>query len=238
MSDASRASVPDTRDRLLDAAETLFVEHGFEGTSTRMITGAARANLAAVNYHFGSKDALIQEVFRRRLVELNRQRLAALDRLEAEAGGMPVRPSGIVGAFFGTALQLAADTEHGGHTFMRLLGRTNTEPNAFIRQFLAEEYAGVLGRFLPALYRALPDVPREEILWRFHFMMGAMSYAIAGTDGLQLFAGRFDDADPARLMPRLMSFLLGGLRAPLAEFGDYRDEQSAGEGDEAGLAAA
>ncbi|WP_332672182.1 TetR/AcrR family transcriptional regulator [Aromatoleum sp.] len=237
MSDASRASVPDTRDRLLDAAEALFVEHGFEGTSTRMITGAARANLAAVNYHFGSKDALVQEVFRRRLAELNRQRLAALDRLEAEASGAPVRPSGILGAFFGTALQLAADTEHGGHTFMRLLGRTNTEPNAFIRQFLAEEYAGVLGRFLPALYRALPDVPREEILWRFHFMMGAMSYAIAGTDGLQLFAGRFDDADPARLIPRLMSFLLGGLRAPLAEFGGFRDER-AGEGDEGGLAAA
>lgn len=210
---------PETRSRILDAAEALFVEHGFEATSMRMITGAAGANLAAVNYHFGSKDALIQEVFRRRLTELNRQRLAALDRLEAEADGAPLKPSRIVDAFFGTALALAADTANGGHTFMRLLGRTSTEPNAFIRRFLAEEYAGVLERFLGALYRALPDVPREEILWRFHFMMGAMSYAIAGTDGLQLFAGKFDDADPARLMPRLMSFLLGGLRAPLPEFG-------------------
>lgn len=213
----SRSPAPETRDRILDAAEALFVEHGLEATSMRMITSQAGANLAAVNYHFGTKDALIQEVFRRRLTELNRQRLAALDRVEAAAQGQP-KPSQIVEAFFGTSLALAADTVHGGNTFMRLLGRTYAEPNAFVRQFLAEEYAEVLERFLGALYRSLPGVPREEILWRFHFMMGAMSYAIAGTDALQLFAGTFDDADPQRLMPRLMSFLLGGLRAPLPAF--------------------
>ena len=206
----------DTRDRILDAAEGLFVEHGFDGTSMRMITSAANANLAAVNYHFGSKDALVQAVFRRRLTALNQERLAELDRLEGEAGGTPLRPSGIVEAFFGTALRMAADVEGGGHTFMRLLGRTYTEPNDFVRQFLAEEYAECVDRFLAALYRALPEVERTEILWRFHFMMGAMSYAIAGTDALQLLAGKFDDEDPARLAPRLMSFLLGGLRAPLA----------------------
>lgn len=210
-----RQSAPETRDRILDAAEALFVEHGFEATTMRMITSRADANIAAVNYHFGSKDALIQEVFKRRLTELNRRRLTALDRLEAEAGGAPLKPSRIVEAFFGTALEMAADIAHGGHTFMRLLGRTYTEPNGFVRQFLAEEYAEAVERFLAALYRALPDVPREEILWRFHFMMGAMSYAIAGTDALQLFAGKFDDAAPERLLPRLMSFLLGGLRAPL-----------------------
>ncbi|WP_407279000.1 TetR/AcrR family transcriptional regulator [Aromatoleum evansii] len=212
---SDRQPAPETRDRILDAAEALFVEHGFEATTMRMITSRADANIAAVNYHFGSKDALIQEVFRRRLTELNRRRLAVLDRLEAEAQGAPLKPSRIVEAFFGTALEMAADTAHGGHTFMRLLGRTYTEPNGFVRQFLAEEYAEAVERFLAALYRALPDVPREEILWRFHFMMGAMSYAIAGTDALQLFAGTFDDADPERLLPRLMSFLLGGLRAPL-----------------------
>ncbi|THF62915.1 TetR/AcrR family transcriptional regulator [Pseudothauera nasutitermitis] len=215
---SSARHTPETRSRILDAAEGLFVEHGFEATSMRMITSQAGVNLAAVNYHFGSKDALIQEVFRRRLTDLNRQRLAMLERLESEAGGAPLKPSRIVEAFFGTALAMAADTEHGGHTFMRLLGRTYTEPNAFVRQFLAEEYAEVLERFLGALYGALPDVPREEILWRFHFMMGAMSYAIAGTDALQLFAGKFDDADPARMLPRLMSFLLGGLRAPLPDY--------------------
>ncbi|MDX9699315.1 MAG: TetR/AcrR family transcriptional regulator [Rhodocyclaceae bacterium] len=213
---------PETRHRILDAAESLFMEHGLDATSMRMITATAGVNLAAVNYHFGSKDSLIHEVFQRRLSELNRQRLAALDRVEreADARGSKVKPSQVLEAYFAPALQLATDTEHGGRTFMQLLGRTYTEPNAFVRKFLAEEYAETLERFLAALYASLPGVPRGEILWRFHFMMGATSYAIAGTDALQLFAGHFDDEDPARMLPRLMSFLLGGLRAPLPDFDD------------------
>lgn len=207
----------DTRSRILDAAEVLFMENGFDGTSMRMITSRAEVNLAAVNYHFGTKELLIQEVFRRRLTSLNQARIAALEALEVEAAGAPVKPSRIVDAFFGTALRMAADVEGGGHTFMRLLGRTYTEPSEFVRQFLAEEYAECVDRFLTALYRAVPEVDRKEILWRFHFMMGAMSYAIAGTDALQLVTGKFDDEDPAQLAPRLMSFLLGGLRAPLAD---------------------
>lgn len=217
MGDESARPGPETRTRILDAAESLFTENGFDGTSMRMITGRAGVNLAAVNYHFGGKNGLIREVFRRRLSELNRQRLLALDAIEGEAAGAAPRPSRIVEAFFGTALRMAEDTEGGGHEFMRLLGRTYTEPNEFVRQFLAEEYAECVERFLDALYRSLPDVPRADILWRFNFMMGAMSYAIAGTDALQPFAGRIDDRDPRRLGPRLMSFLLGGLRAPLAE---------------------
>ena len=219
MSQVPGKAAGDTRSRILDAGERLFMEHGFDGTSMRMITSQAGVNLAAVNYHFGTKELLIQEVFRRRLMHLNQSRLAALDQLEAEAAGAPIKPSRIVDAFFGTALRMAADVEGGGHTFMCLLGRTYTEPNEFVRQFLAEEYAECVERFLAALYRALPEVDRNEILWRFHFMMGAMSYAIAGTDALQLVTGKFDDENPSRLAPRLMSFLLGGLRAPLAEFG-------------------
>jgi AcrR family transcriptional regulator len=208
---------PDTRERILDAAEALFVEHGFEATTMRMITGRAGVNLASINYHFGSKEALVQDVFRRRLTWLNQERLRELERFEAEAKGAPLKPHQIVEAFFGVSLRMAADTEHGGHTFMRLLGRTYTEPTAFVRQFLADEYAVVVPRFKQALFRSLPDVPPEEILWRFHFMLGAMSYAIAGTDALQLMAEyELDEKDPGALARRLMPFLLGGLRAPLA----------------------
>jgi len=208
---------PDTRERILDAAEALFVEHGFEATSMRLITSRAGVNLASINYHFGSKEALIQDVFRRRLTWLNEERLRALERFEKEAKGEPLKPHQIVEAFFGVSLRMAADTEHGGHTFMRLLGRTYTEPTAFVRQFLADEYAAVVPRFKQALFRSLPDVPPEEILWRFHFMLGAMSYAIAGTDALQLVAEyELDEKDPEALSRRLMPFLLGGLRAPLA----------------------
>lgn len=205
----------DTRVRILDAAESLFTEQGFEATTLRQITGAAGVNLAAVNYHFGSKEELIREVFRRRLTWLNQQRLKELDRLEAEAAGAPLKPSRILEVFFGVALRMAADGG-GGRNFMRLLGRTYTKPSEFVRGFLAEEYAAVTARFKAALVKALPDVPGEEILWRFHFMLGAVSYAISGADALHNIApGALDEGDTEALYARLMSFMLGGLRAPL-----------------------
>lgn len=217
-------SQPETRERILDVAERLFMAHGYEGTSMRMITGEAEVNLAAVNYHFGSKEALLREVFRRRLVWLNHERLAALDALEAEAAGGPLKPSAIVEAFFGTLLRMGEEESLGGMTFLRLLGRTLTEPADFIRTFFAGEYAEVIDRYKDALFLALPDVPREEIVWRFHFMLGSMSYAIAGTDALQIVTGCELDLEgegryaARRLAARVMPFLLGGLRAPLPDF--------------------
>lgn len=214
-----------TRDRILDAAERLFMAHGYEGTSMRQITGEASVNLAAVNYHFGSKEALMQEVFRRRLDWLNEERLRILNEFEAQAEGKPLKPSQIVDGFFGTLLRMANDEQRGGMTFLRLLGRTLTDPSEFIRTFLAHEYVDVLDRYREALFNSLPNVPHEEIVWRFHFMLGATSYAIAGTDSLRLVTDwKLTDADSLdrldRLVPRLMSFLLGGLRAPLPQFAD------------------
>lgn len=220
----------DTRERILDAAERLFMAHGYEGTSMRQITGEAAVNLAAVNYHFGSKESLMQEVFRRRLDWLNEERLRVLDHMEADANGKPLKPSQIVDGFFGTLLRMADDKNRGGMTFLHLLGRTLTEPSEFIRTFLAHEYASVMERYKQALFAALPDVPKAEIIWRFHFMLGATSYAIAGTDALRLVTDwQIEDADSYdrldRLLPRLMSFLLGGLRAPLPQFDAQPSQQ-------------
>src|SRR6266581_2078841 len=143
--------------------------------------------------------------------------LLALDALEAAAGGAPVKPRLLLEAFFGVALRLAADVDGGGRTFMRLLSRTYIEPAQFVRSFLAEEYAAVITRFKAALCKALPAVPREEILWRFHFMIGALSYALSGADALQIVSGMPLDDDPQALSARLMSFLVGGLRSPLPD---------------------
>jgi len=205
-------------DRILDAAETVFMAHGYEGASMRQITGEAGVNLAAVNYHFGGKEGLFQAALKRRLDLLNSERLRVLDELERRAAGAPLKPSQIVDAFFGTLLRLGAG--EGGETFLRLLGRTYTEPAGFIGALMAREYADVMERYKEALFRALPDVPKEEIVWRFHFMLGATSYAVAGTDTLHLVTdwqtGPAAD-DVKQLLPRLMSFLLGGLRAQCRE---------------------
>lgn len=215
----------DTRERILDVAERQFMAHGYEATSMRLITSMAEVNLAAVNYHFGSKEGLLREVFRRRLSWLNQERTTALDILEAKAGGAPLKPSQVLEAFFGTLLRIGEDESLGGMTFLRLLGRTLTDPAEFIRAFFAKEYAAVLERYKTALFRALPDVPKAEIVWRLHFMLGAMSYAIAGTDILQVITGlEISDisgkdegtkSEAKMLSERLMPFLLGGLRAPL-----------------------
>ena len=218
------------RDRILDVAEREFMAHGYEGASMRMITSAAGVNLAAVNYYFQSKEGLLCAVFRRRLAWLNGERLATLDALEKHAGGAALKPAQVIEAFFGTLLRIGEDESLGGMTFLRLLGRTLTDPAEFIKTFFTREYAPVIARYKEALFRALPDVPRAEIVWRLHFMLGAMSYAIAGTDALEVITdleiaelsagdgtGNSDTPGQAKILAeRLLPFLLGGLRAPLS----------------------
>ena len=130
-----------TKDRILDAAEALFMEHGFEATSLRALTAAAGVNLAAVNYHFGTKEELFQAVLTRRLDPMNQERLELLTRLEAKAAPRPLSCERILTALFIPALRLARDPERGGKNFLRLLGRAYADPAPFIRQFLSEQYA-------------------------------------------------------------------------------------------------
>lgn len=208
---------PDTKERILDAAENLFMEKGFEATSLRMITAGAKVNLAAVNYHFGSKEELIKAVFSRRLGPLNVERLAYLDRLEKGAGGRALTVEQVVEALVSAALKLSKDPFKGGAVFLRLLGRTFAEPASYMRNFLPEQYRDVVVRFKSAMQKALPQIPEEELVWRMHFMFGAMAYAMAGNDVLQLIAScRLSDAeDPEAVIRRLIPFLVAGLTAPL-----------------------
>jgi len=207
---------PDTRERILRAAEALFMEHGFADTSLRMITACAEVNLAAVNYHFGSKEALIREVFQRHLGPLNAARIACLDRLEAQAQGQPLSPERIVEAIVSPVLQVSRDPVKGGARFLRLLGRALSEGTDALQGVLPAHYREVVVRFKTALVRALPDVPETEIVWRMHFMFGAMAYALAGNDAMQLIATcKVDGADDAEAVIRhLTPFLTAGLQAP------------------------
>jgi AcrR family transcriptional regulator len=207
----------ETRTRILDAAEELFMRHGFEGTSMRLLTARAEVNLAAVNYHFGSKDALIEALFRRRLDPMNAARLAALEKLETEAAGRPLAAEIIIRAFVGESLRMIEDAKGGGRNFIRLLGRTYTEPAKSIRALIGQMYAPTIERYKAALERALPQMPREELVWRMHFMFGTLSYTLAATDAVQLIAGaKPEDRHDARLLEdRLTAFLAAGLAAPL-----------------------
>jgi AcrR family transcriptional regulator len=207
----------ETRTRILDVAEELFMQHGFEGASMRMLTTKAGVNLAAVNYHFGSKHALIEAVFRRRLDPMNVARIAALDQLEAEAQGRVPAPESIIRAFIGPGLRMIEDARGGGRNFIRLLGRTYTEPAKSIRALIGHLYGPAMERYKAAFERALPQMPREELVWRIHFMFGTLAYTLAATDTVQLIAGcKPEDRYDARLLEeRLAAFLTAGLNAPL-----------------------
>ena len=190
------------------------MQHGFEGTSMRLLTAKAGVNLAAVNYHFGSKHALIEAVFRRRLDPMNAARIAELERLETSGS---LSPESIIRAFVGPSLRMIEDAKSGGRNFIRLLGRTYTEPAKAIRALIGQMYAPTMERYKAALERALPQMPRDELVWRMHFMFGTLAYTLAATDTVQLIAGcKPEDRYDARLLEdRLTAFLAAGLHAPL-----------------------
>ena len=219
-----------TKDRILDAAEALFMEHGFEATSMRQITSEAEVNLAAVNYHFGSKEDLFEAVLTRRLDPMNQERLALLALLERESAGQAPTPERILAAMFIPALRLARDRERGGKNFLRLLGRAYADAAPFIRRFLSEQYAEMIARFKAAFARALPHLPKKELSWRLHFVMGALSYTLSGTDALRLIAelNPRETHNDELLLRRLAPFLIAGLKAPLPDLDELdADERAA-----------
>lgn len=209
----------DTKSRILDAAESLFTEHGFEATSLRQLTTAAGVNLAAVNYHFGTKEELFQAVLTRRLDPMNQERIDLLARYEREAGDRPLTCEKILSAMLIPALKLARDEQRGGKDFLRVLGRAYADPAPFIRNFLSAQYAEMIASFKEAFQRALPHLTKQELTWRLHFVMGALSYTLAGTDALKLISQvvPHEKDNDELLLQRLAPFLAAGLKAPLGD---------------------
>src|SRR4030095_2343978 len=128
-------TIADTREALLDAAESLFAEHGVQAASLRAITQQAGANLAAVNYHFGSKEGLVRAVFSRRIGPLNHERLRRLDECERREGAIEE----VLRAFIEPVLQLRREAPEGSRQFARLMGRSFSEPNEAARAVMTEE---------------------------------------------------------------------------------------------------
>jgi AcrR family transcriptional regulator len=203
-----------TKERILDAAERLFARDGFDATSLRAITTEAQVNLAAVNYHFQSKEALVQAVIGRRLGPINARRLALLDAYEAEAAGAPVALEKILDAFLRPVIEFCS---HHAQGIVPLLGRLYTEPGDFGPRLFQQHFEHMAQRFVPALARALPDLPREELFWRMHFAIGAMAHTLAASQMLSLMSkGRCDITDVEGTLARLKSFTIGGITVGVA----------------------
>ena len=203
-----------TKDRIMDAAEALFALNGSSGASLRAITRRAKVNLAAVHYHFGSKDRLLEAVLARRLLPLNAERIRRLETYQKEAGRKKVRLENVIEAMVGPALRLSRDENKGGRIFMRLLGRLVLEPDARIQNLLTGQFETVLKKFMPSLTVALPHLSPEDFFWRLHFLVGSMAHTMADSERIRLISGGMCDPDDTEgTVQCLVTFLCGGLRA-------------------------
>jgi AcrR family transcriptional regulator len=198
-----------TKDRILGAAEELFAQFGFAGTSLRQVTSRADVNIAAVNYHFGSKENLVNEVFRRRMDQMSAQRLSAL---KAAVEERPGDLEAILAAFVEPALALAQD-RHGGGAFVRVVARAYAEKNDALRKFLSDHYGHVLREFAKAIADCMPGLTKEELYWRLDFLAGSLTYAMADFGLIKRPSGVSESAHRQRAAKELIRFAAAGFKS-------------------------
>jgi AcrR family transcriptional regulator len=202
-----------TKAAVFNAAERLFALHGFQNVSVRDITAEAGVNLASVNYHFGSKDALLFEIFRRRTGELNRERARMLHEANDRHGGQPpVRD--ILEALFAPPLRWA-DPAHDRRISVQFIIRARSEGAAEIRDALQNDVSH-LARFAEALKKARPELAPETVYWRLHFVLGMVhNNRFVEFDRLHhLSGGLTREGDVAALLARMLDFAEAGFLAP------------------------
>ncbi|PKM22257.1 MAG: TetR family transcriptional regulator [Gammaproteobacteria bacterium HGW-Gammaproteobacteria-14] len=205
-----------TVDRILDTAEVLFAQKGFAETSLRAITSKAGVNLAAVNYHFGSKESLIQAVFERFLKPF----CAHLDNMMSELEAHPAEISleRLLATLSKSALAVQRGEPQRVAIFFRLSGLAYSQAQGHLRRFFREHYGDVFRRFLRLLAVAVPDVPPMEVFWRVHFALGATIFTLSGMDPLRAIC-RSDfgvEVSPQQVDERLLAFVAGGIRATVS----------------------
>jgi AcrR family transcriptional regulator len=205
----------ETRERILNAAERLFALRGIASTSMRALTKSAEVNLAAVHYHFGSKEALLDAVIERRAEPLNAARNYALDRHLADRA--PGRPDveRVLRAFLEPVVEKLLSSPAEGQHLPRLIARVEAQPPELLEALYRKHFGTVSRRFVEALQRALPQLPKEIVSDRFRLAMGSI---------FALFSGNFDldcipDHPPAAIstsekLARVISYATGGLCAP------------------------
>lgn len=204
-----------TKSKILDAAEHLFAIHGFNGTSLREITSQAEVNLAAVNYHFGSKKELIKAVMSRYMNELSPRLEAALQEI-CEAETKPTLTE-VFSAFVEPLLSLNEYKENGTSHFLQLLGRSYTDSQGFLRWFLTTEYPNIISNFVEAIQKAYPELTAEDIFWRLHFTMGTVVFTMSSSDALiDIAKNDFDKTiNISGVIERIIPYVAAGVAAPI-----------------------
>ncbi|MFN2377607.1 MAG: TetR/AcrR family transcriptional regulator [Candidatus Binatia bacterium] len=208
----------ETRERILDAAEALFARQGFSATSLRNVIAEAGVNLAAVHYHFGSREELIRAVFARRFDPVNLERLALLDAMNAQKGRARSarRLERLLECLLIPLLKVAHERPGDWSAVTLLVGRAHTDPDFVVRKLLHGQFDELFRRFSAELAGLLPHLDTAELSYRFHFSIAAMAVTLVhGDDVRQLSDGQIDPArEPEVFVRRWVAFAAAGLRAP------------------------
>lgn len=204
-----------TKVQILDHAEALFAEQGFDQTSMRTITGMAGVNLASVNYHFGSKKNLIQAVFKRYFDVL----MPRVDTVLAQASHQTGQPGieALLRTLMQPMLELNQLQPNGTARFVMLLGRGYNETQGHLRRFLLQHYGQTIGRLLDHIHQRLPGVSDEVLFWRLHFAMGAFVFSLSSSSALtQIAQSDFNQqVDVAGVIEHLIPFVANGIAGQL-----------------------
>lgn len=208
---------PDTKDRILDSAELLFAQHGFAATSLRAITDSASVNLASVNYHFQSKDALVQAVLMRRLNPVNQRRMDMLNELLRRSPGYRPEVEEILEAFYRPVVEEVMKSQREGRPIMPLIGRIFIEPGELVAGQVRSMMSQVVSAFVDALQLALPATPGTVLFWRLQFAVGLMSHTFGAAQLIEgLSRGRVRIHDPEEILRQMIAFAAGGMRGAVS----------------------
>jgi AcrR family transcriptional regulator len=203
----------DTKERILDAAEQLFAERGYAATSLRSIVAAARVNLAAIHYHFHSKEALLEAVIIRRAAPINQERLRLLAECRTAAGRKPPALEDLLQAFLAPTFRVARERA-GAVRFMRLVARIHAEGD-LLPAMVKSHFGPMLASYTSAFLAALPHLTFEEFFGRAHLAMGAAAQALRPPTRIEGLSAAHDPQDGEAVLQRLISFLIAGFQAPM-----------------------
>src|SRR5712692_1971154 len=205
---------PNLREAILCAAEELFATNGFNAVSVRDIAQAAGANPGSVTYHFKTKDALLLEIYRLHCGPMNLRRselLAAAKRVR----DLQDRLEAIVRAYVLPAFSSGSDLAGGGARFTRLRAVMSAEGNEVARKIIAQTFDDTSHAFIDAIHEGLPHIPRNEIVWRSHFLLGALYYTLVTPERVsRLSRGEADGTDAGDAIEQLVQSTVASLQAP------------------------
>jgi AcrR family transcriptional regulator len=212
-SDEATRRRPNMREAILCAAEELFSTNGFNAVSVRHIAQAAGANPGSVTYHFKTKDGLLLEIYRRHCGPMNRRRaeLLAAARRVRDLGD---RLEAIVRAYVLPAFSSGSDLAGGGARFTRLRAVMSAEGNEVAGRIIAQTFDDTSHAFIDAICESLPHLPRTEIVWRSHFLLGALYYTLVTPERVsRLSRGEADGSDAAAAIEQLVRATVASLQA-------------------------